>query len=98
MNDPRKPVTIKFQFLEFISLDLRQSLRGLLHSPAFSAAAIISLALGIGANTAIFSFVNAILLKKLPVPEPDRLVTFARIDHGQSSGVVWRMTTTSSAG
>jgi predicted permease len=93
MDDPRNSVRNRFQFLELIWLDLRQSLRSLLHSPAFSAAAVISLALGIGANTAIFSFVNAILLKKLPVPEPDRLVTFARIDRGESRGDVWRMTT-----
>src|SRR5271167_3409529 len=81
------------QPLDWIGQDLRYTFRGLLRSPAFAATAIISLALGIGANTAIFSFVNAILLKRLPVPEPEHLVTFAQTYHGESSGVVWRMRT-----
>jgi predicted permease len=81
------------QPLEWVWQDLRYAFRGLLRSPAFAATAIVSLALGIGANTAIFSFVNAILLKRLPVPEPERLVTFAQTYHGESSRVVWRMRT-----
>lgn len=54
--------------------DLRFSLRTLRRSPAFSAAAIVVLALGIGANTAIFSVVNAILLRPLPFDEPSRIM------------------------
>jgi predicted permease len=82
-----------FQKLEWIFQDARHALRGLRRSPAFTAIAIASLALGIGANTAIFSFVNAILLKRLPVPEPERLVTFTENYHGERSGTVWRMRT-----
>jgi predicted permease len=54
--------------------DLRLALRGLRRSPLFAAVAILSLALGIGANTAIFTLIDQILLRKLPVKAPDELV------------------------
>ena len=60
---------------ESLLRDLSYGARILVHHPGFSLAAILTLALGIGANTALFSVVNAVLVKPLPYPDSDRLVT-----------------------
>jgi predicted permease len=72
--------TWSWNWLDLLLLDLKQSIRSLRRAPAFSTTVILVLALGIGANVALFSVVHAVLLKSLPFPDADRLVRVYEAD------------------
>lgn len=75
-------------FLESVVADIRYAVRQLRRTPGFTVIAVIAIAMGIGANTAIFSVINTILLKPLPIPDPDRFVILATTslaDNGERS-------------
>jgi hypothetical protein len=69
-----------------MSSDLRYAARQLLSTPIATSAAVVSLGVAIGANAAIFSLLNALLLRNLPVPDPGELVRIVRVSPGNSDG------------
>ncbi len=71
-----------FMWIDELSRDLRYALRALRNAPAFTIVAVLSLALGIGANTAIFSIINSVMLKSLPVSHPEELMMVVRDTNG----------------
>ena len=87
-------------WLEQTRQDVRCSVRTLVRNPGFTITAVLALAIGIGANTAIFSVINAVLLKPLPFPDARRLVLFVNTANGEDIAVaspaefnVWRKQT-----
>ena len=65
--------------MESVLKDIRYGVRGLLKRPGFTAIVVITLALGIGASTAIFSVVNSVLLRRLPYPTAERIVAIREL-------------------
>src|SRR6476659_10202632 len=78
----------RWVWVERLLRDVRFGLRSLRQSPGFTAAAVLTVALGVGANTAVFSVVNAVLLKSLPVTDPDRLVYLRTSNPPRRTGTI----------
>ncbi len=76
-------------WLETLCMDVRYALRMMRKSPGFTTVAVLSLALGIGTTTAIFCVMDALMLRPLPVSDPQRLVVVGRTDGGVSSYRAW---------
>jgi len=78
----------RWAWLDRLTRDLRHGVRGLLGSPGFAITAILTLALGRGANTAVFSVMNAVMLQSLPVADADRVVYLRTTNPPQGTGTI----------
>src|SRR6266571_3246650 len=78
--------------METLLRDIRYGIRSLLKRPGFTFIAVLALALGIGANTAIFSLVRGVVLRPLPFNEPERLIGIreSKVGEGHSNPMAWR--------
>jgi len=78
----------RWEGLEKFLRDLRFAWRSLSQSPGFTVTAVLTLALGVGANTAVFSVMNAVLLRSLPVSDPDRVVYLRTSNPPRGTGTI----------
>jgi len=76
-------------WLDVLAKDVRYAARALRASPAYTAVAVLSLGLGIGANTAVFSLVDAVVLRSLPVQHPEELVQVRLDNNGYFTNPIW---------
>src|SRR5919109_999893 len=76
-------------FMDNLAADVRLAFRGLTHKPGYAIAVVLTLALGIGANAMVFALVNAVVLRPLPYPNADRIISISQRDlEGRDPGVL----------
>src|SRR6476469_4232937 len=85
---PYRPPGGHRMFVDHLRQDLRYAVRSYARSPSYALIMLVTLALGIGASTAIFSMVNGILLRPLPLPDPDRLLFATEINVNEKSRAI----------